>query len=127
MATYENIQTKTGIVGSALTVYRLVSLAADGQFDHTAADAEPHGVCAETIATVGAAFPYALPNQGTVKVVASAAIAVGAKLAAATGGKVVTNANPGIGNFWVGTALSAAGADGDVIEMQFTVDLDQVA
>ncbi len=127
MATYENLTTLTGEVGTAVTIYRLVSLAADGAYDHTGAGAEPHGVCAETVATVGAAFPFVAPTGTIVKVEASAAISVGAKLEAAAAGKVVTGANPGVGDYWVGTALTAAAADGDIIEMLFTVDQDQVA
>jgi len=118
MATYENIRTKTGIVGTAITIFRLVSLAADGQMDHTAATAEPHGVACESVSTVGAAFPYALPDSGTVKVEASAAIAVGAQLEAAADGKVVTAS----GGVPVGVAMSAASADGEIIEVQLHVD-----
>jgi len=127
MATSQGVKLISGEAGTAVTVYRLVSLAADGQYDHTGAGAEPHGVCAESVSTVGGAFPLAIPNGSVVKVTASAAISVGAKLEAAADGKVVTGANPGAGDYWVGTALTAAGADGDIIEMLFSVDQDQVA
>ena len=129
MATYEGIQTLSGDAGSAVTIYRLVTFAADGQLDLCAdATEKPAGVCAESQATVGKVFPYAIPNGGTVKIEAGAAITAGAELEAAgdATGRVITHTS-GVGDYKVGTAMTAAGAAGDIIEVAFSVDLDQVA
>lgn len=62
---------------------------------------------------------------GTVQVIASAAISVGALLGVTTGGKVATVTGNATGTatleYIVGTAVEAAGADGDVIEMLWPV------
>lgn len=53
---------------------------------------------------------------GTTKVVASAAIAIGALVTATSAGKAVTTTTDG--NVIVGQALEAAAADGDIIEIK---------
>lgn len=52
--------------------------------------------------------------QGTTKFVANAALAVGADVYTAASGKVGASATTA---FYIGVALSASGADGDVIEV----------
>jgi predicted RecA/RadA family phage recombinase len=71
---------------------------------------------AATDATSGNSVGVYLRPTGVQQLVASAAIAVGAKVVAATGGKVQTigaNSNP------IGIALEAAAADLDVIDVLF--------
>jgi hypothetical protein len=126
MATYDGCQVISGIAGSAVTVYRLVSLAADGAYDHTGASARPDGIAAETVAAA-ATLPLVVPTSVKCKVEAGGAISVGDRLVSDANGKVVANANPGLGNYWAGIAVTAAAADGEVIEMLFSVDQDQVA
>lgn len=129
MATYEGVKTISREAGSAVSIYRLVTLASDGQVDHVAdATEKPLGVAAESVATVGQAVPVAVSNGGIVKLEAAAAIAVGAELEAAGDGtgRVITHTS-GLGDFRVGTAMTAAGAAGDVIEVQLSVELDEVA
>lgn len=127
MATSQGVKLLSGEAGSAVTIYRLVTLASDGQYDLVAdATEKPAGVCAESVATVGGAFPFAIPNGAIVKITAGAAIAAGAELEAAGDGtgRVITHTS-GVGDYIVGTARTAAGAAGDVIEVLFNVDLDQ--
>ena len=126
MATYDGCQVISGIAGSAVTVYRLVSLAADGEYDHTAADARPDGIAAETVAAA-ATLPLVVPTGVKCKVEAGGAVSIGDRLVSDANGKVVADANPGVGNYWAGIAVTAAAADGEVIEMLFSVDQDQVA
>jgi len=129
MATSQAVKTISGEAGSAVTIYRLVTLAADGQMDHVAdATEKPAGVAAETVATVGQALPVAIPNGAIVKLEAAAAIAVGAECEAAGDGtgRIITHTS-GVGDYRVGTAMTAAGAAGDVIEVQLSVELDEVA
>lgn len=128
MATSQAVVNISGEAGaSGVTIYRLVTLASDGQYDATGAAGRADGVCAETVTTEGSAFPLAIPNGAIVKVEASAAISVAAQLASTATGTVVTNTNPGVNGYWVGIARTAATAAGDIIEMQFIVDRDQVA
>ena len=54
-------------------------------------------------------------SPGTLKVRASKSIAVGAKVYTTAGGKV-TDANTA-GSFMIGRAITAASADGDLIEL----------
>lgn len=64
--------------------------------------------------TVGVALPG---KAGTKLAVASAAIAVGARVVPTAAGKIVTLPTAG-GTYWViGRALTAATADGDIIEI----------
>lgn len=125
MATSEGVKLISGIAGSAIVVYRLVTLAADGSYDHTGADGAPDGVAAESVATVGKVFPLALPNGSIVKMEAGGVVTAGGKLEAMADGKVQDYAG-GLGSSFVGKALTA-GVDGQIISVLFTVDLDQVA
>lgn len=125
MATSQAVKLITGETGTAVVVYRLVTLASDGQYDHTGADGAPDGVCAETVGVVGKAFPLALPNGAVVKMECGGAVTRGAKLESMAAGKIQDYAG-GIGASWVGKALEA-GVDGQIISVLFTVDLDQVA
>ena len=58
MATAENVQTLTYIAGSAVSLYRFVSVAADGKVDHTGADARADGISAQAAVGSGIARPY---------------------------------------------------------------------
>lgn len=128
MATSQGVKLISRVAGSAITVYRLLTQAADGAVDMVAdATEKPIGVSAETVAS-GGTVPVAIPNGAVVKLEAGAAIAVGAELEAAgdATGRAITHTS-GVGDYIVGTALTAAGAAGDVISVQLSIDLDQVA
>jgi len=125
MATSQAVKLISGEAGTAVVVYRLVTLAADGAWDHTGADGAPDGVCAETQATVGKVFPIAIPNGAVVKVECGGAVTAGDKLEAMADGKVQDYAG-GLGSSWIGKALEA-GVDGQIISILFSPDLDQVA
>jgi len=127
MATSQGVKLISGEAGSAVTVYRLLTQAADGQLDLVAdATERPIGVCAESVATVGQSVPLAIPNGAIVKMEAGAAIAINAELEAAGDGtgRAITHTD-GAGDYKVGVAMTAAGAAGDIIEVQFLVDIDQ--
>lgn len=126
MAVYEKIRTISVEAGSAVTIYRFViQAAADGQFDHSTLNARADGVSCETVANVGDALPIALPDGARVKVEAGAAVARDAIVAADANGKAITHVS-GVGNWRLGTALSASSADGEVIEIQFLRSIDEV-
>ncbi len=117
MASYESIRTLSGIAGEALTVYRCVTLQADGEFDQSSAGDWPHGICAESVAAQGDFFPYVVADGGTAKIEAGAAIAINAELEVSTDGVVITAATASTAV--IGRAMSAAAASGDIIEIQF--------
>ena len=113
--------------GTAVTIYRLVVRAADGQYDHVGvAQAEADGVCAESQATVGKVFPMAALKAGSiVKVEAGASVSALDVVASDNVGRAIT-AVSGVGNWRLGKALDAGDA-GDIIRVQVLKDLDQVA
>jgi len=124
MATSQSVKLISGIAGSAVSAYRLVTLAADGAYDHTGADGAPDGVSAETVAS-GGVLGVAIPNGAVVKIECGGAVTAGGKLEAMADGKVQNYAGA-VASSFVGKALTA-GADGQIISVLFTVDLDQVA
>ena len=110
---YSNL-TKTFVAGEALERYRLVKISAANTVVYAdAADfatfvtthAAASGESVNCVALCGAA--------GTFKVVASEAITIGAKLAAAADGKVQTGVST---EHVFCVAVEAAAADGDEIE-----------
>ncbi len=116
MASYESIRTLTGTAGEDLTVYRMVTRAADGDFNPTGAGEWPSGICAESVGDTEY-FPYVVADGGIAKVEAGAALAtIGTEVASDASGKViaaVTTAKV------VGRTVSVSTADGDIIEVQF--------
>lgn len=120
MATSQQVKTLSVLAGTAITRYRFVALAADGSYDHVGtAQTRADGVSADAQATVGAAFPMAMPNGGIVKVEAGAAVTRGDQVASDNVGRVITHVDTA-GNYILGTALDAAGGAGEVIRVQFT-------
>jgi len=129
MSSAQRVRLVSREAGSAVTIYRVVTQAADGQVDHVAdATEKPLGIAAESVSTVGQAVPVATQGSGILKVEAAAAISVGAELEAAGDGtgRVITHTS-GVGDYRLGSALTAAGAAGDIIEVQLLVSLDEVA
>lgn len=126
MATSQNVKLISGDAGSAVLVYRVVTLAADGLYDHAAgATSQPAGICAETQATVGKVFPIASTPGAVVKVeVGSGDATRGSRVGLLAAGKV-TDATLTAGNWTIGQFLDA-GVDGDIVRVLYQVDLDQV-
>lgn len=127
MATSQNTEIFSGEAGSAVTAYRFVVRAADGQYDHSAAQGEADGVAAESVADVGGELPIVAMKGGTIaKVEAGAAVAALAVVASDASGRAIT-AVSGVGNWRLGKALDAAAGAGEIIRVQLLKDLDQVA
>ena len=78
----------------------------------TVATQKPEGILQNKPVSGAAAL---VRTRGKSKAVAGAAITVGARLMWGTGGKVITLS--GTTNYVIGVALQAAGADGDLIEI----------
>lgn len=120
MARAENLQTLTGTAGSAVSIYRFIALAADGKYDHvgTADTGRPDSVSCEAAAADGDTFAHAPVSQPAIaKVEAGAAISVGDLVASDASGKAKTAAAAAAGNHVAGVALTAASADGEIIEV----------
>lgn len=126
MSTSQNIRTVTRTAGSSISPYRFVVFStADSKYDHVGtAQTDADGISAEGGMGDGDAFPMVLPDGCIAKVEAGAAISVGATLASDNQGRAIT-AVSGAGNITLGKALKAAGAAGEIIEIQFIHDVDQ--
>jgi hypothetical protein len=110
----------TGIVRSftadaAITKNRVVKITSTGVDVATADTDKVIGVSTLTVAT-GDQCPVQL--SGTCKITASAAISAGDLVVATTGGKIATTTTDK--KRVIGTALEAATADGDLIEVLLT-------
>lgn len=130
MARAENVQTISGIAGEVLPIYRFVQLQSDGQFDLGGAagdDERMDAVTAEAAAVIGDTVALAPTSQPAImKVEAGEAIAVGGLVAAAqTTGKALAASAAGAGNYSCGVALTAAGADGEIIEVLMHLSANQ--
>jgi hypothetical protein len=129
MSTYQAVKTINAVAGSAVTIYRFVvrDAAGDGKYDHVSgADERMDGIAAESVPTDEDVFPMVIPNGTIVKVEAGAAVTAGDTVASDNVGRVIT-ASTGVGNYTAGIAQTAAGGAGEIIEIQFIQDLDQVA
>lgn len=105
--------------GTAVTIYRMVAIASDGQADHVAgAQGDVDGVCGESEATVGQPFAMVVPDGGVAMIEAGAAVALGALIASNASGQAITWVDAA-GNVCMGRALEAAAASGDVIAVNF--------
>jgi len=108
-------------VDAAITTkYLLMQAGSDD--DHIAVgavDAIPLGVALDTAAAAEDLMPLGLlgSSDHTLPMVASEAIAVGERVLAAAAGKVSNESASSSTYYQVGVALTAADADGDVIEV----------
>lgn len=107
-------QKKAGAVLAAHTIVKM-DTAANEVCNATDATAPILGVVRNAPAENAAAD---IAYTGTALVKASTTISKGATVTATTGGKAVTTTTAG--NFVLGVALEAAGADGDLIEVLLT-------
>ncbi len=127
MARAENVQTLSATAGEALPIYRCVYLQADGKYDLVDTDdLRADGVTAEEVVADLDTFALAPCSQPAImKIEAEAAITVGDLVAAAATGKCKTAAAAGAGLYSIGVALTAAAADGDIVEVQLHLSANQ--
>lgn len=124
MAIHESCRSITGEAGSAITKFRFVNMASDGQYDHVATGQLlsigcPDGISAEAQATVGAAFALVVPDGGIAKVEAGGAITRGALITSDTSGRAVAFTAGTPNRHSCGRAQAAATGAGEVISIQF--------
>lgn len=119
MAFVENCYAVTMPIGGAIAANIFVTVNGSGQVVAAAAGADAIGVTAEAVTTLqydsgnGQVTVPVVINQGAkmkVKALATHAIAIGANIAAGTGGFAQTAAST---NAILGVALSVAGVDAD--------------
>ena len=128
MARAENVQTISAQAGEALPIFRFVHLMADGKFDLVDTDdLRADAVTAEAAAADLDTIAIAPTSQPAVMLVeASAAISVGDLVAADGGtGKAKTAASAGSGLYSCGVAMTAAAADGEIIEVLLHLSANQ--
>ena len=119
MAYDEAVRSVTVVAGSAIAVYRLIALAADGEFDYVGtAGLMPDGVSLEAASGQGKVLGMGLPDGSIVKVVAGAAFSRGDNLMSNNAGKAIAFTNVA-GQVSCGKAMAAAAADGDVVSVLF--------
>jgi hypothetical protein len=116
MAFTENMATRTYVSGSAITQFRFVTLASDGQVDHTGDGVRADGVALMPASGAGTAITVAYDGRVTVE--AEGTINRGAAVASDAAGKAVAAAS---GDVILGTALEAA-ADGQIITIEIRRD-----
>lgn len=115
MSQYVETPTRTFAAGGALALHARVKLAAGALALAGATDVEIGTTTRETFAA-GDDVAVRLRNaQGTCKMIAAAAIASGAEVNAKASGKIDDDA--AASSVKIGTALEAATADGDIIEV----------
>ncbi len=104
--------------GTAVSLFRFVTVASDGQADHvgTANTAAADAVSVEAQATVGEPFSAEGFAGQIVKLEAGAAVAVGDDVSSDSQGRGIT-ATATAGNVIHGKALSAASAAGEIISV----------
>lgn len=105
--------TSRELSGAAVSAYRLVKLDS-GKMIHTTAKTETAYGANGVDSASATDEPLAITPCGIVKLTASAAITKGAQLMPAAAGKVATHDASATAKY-VGEALEAAGADGDII------------
>jgi len=129
MARAENVQTISATAGEALAIYRFVHLMADGKFDYVdTTDNRADAVTAEAAAADGDTIAVAPCGQPAIMLVeAGEAIAVGDRIAAEGGtGRAMVASAAGAGLFTMGSALTAASAAGEVVEVLLQLAANQV-
>lgn len=120
LAQSQGVSPLRALAGAAVTQYRAVKVTTTkDRYIHTAAIAD---VCAgiALVAAAAAGDAFSIQTMGVAKCVAAAAISVGDKVMpdSGGGGKVATSS--GAANE-LGVALTAAAADGDIIEVQLSL------
>lgn len=124
MATHQGLNPLSVIAGSAITLYRFVALAADGQYDHVAgAQGRADGVACQAQATAGKAFAMQPLDGRVMKVEAGAAVTRGAQVASDASGRAIAHVT-GAGNYILGVAMDAASAAGEIIRVQMAQHQD---
>lgn len=118
------ITTISKLAGAAVSPYRLLKLDS-GKVVHTTAKTETVFGISDVSGADAVDVPCYVQPHGHTKATAGAAIVVGAQLMPAADGKVITHDASATAKF-VGYALTAAAADGDILEIELYGNKNQV-
>lgn len=111
---------------AAITQFARVKLASDGTIAAAGLAEKEIGTAQRAALAAGDVIPVKLTSAaGTHKMIAKEAIAVGARLYTEAGGKVQDTAEATA--FQLGTALTAAAAENDIIEVLYNAHGDTAA
>lgn len=114
MSAYNDTTTRNLPASGALGQYLRVKENSSGQAALAGANDAEFGVTEKAVFTANEPTPIRMRTaQGTYKMVANGAVTAGATVYGAASGKVSATA----GTVVIGTAVNAAGADGDIIEV----------
>jgi len=109
---------KTFVASAAIAKHARVVLASDGTISEAGLAQKEIGTALDRAAAAGASVAVKLrTGAGTHKMIAKEALAIGATLYTKAGGKVQDTAESTA--FQVGTALEAATAENDIIEVLY--------
>jgi len=123
MSQYADGNTKTFIADEAIAIHLRVKLDSDGRVTVAGLADKEIGTAATPAFAAGDAVTVRLrTGAGTHKMVAIEALSVGATVYTEANGKVQDTAAST--SFQVGTALEAAAADGDIIEVLYNAHGD---
>lgn len=126
MSQYTDHNCKTFVADEAIAVHLRVKLDADGRVTIAGLAEKEIGTAITPAAAAGDVLTVRLRSaSGTHKMIAVEALAIGATVYTEAAGKVQDTAQAT--SFQVGTALEAATADGDVIEVLYNALGDTAA
>lgn len=119
MATYDGVQSVSVVAGSAVSLYRFLTLATDGKVDHSgSAQGRVDGISAEAATGDGKVLPMILPTGAIAKVeVGTGGVTLGAIVATDASGKAIARGASN-GDLGWGVAMDAGDA-GDIIRIMF--------
>lgn len=118
MATFQRLNPITVVAGSAITLYRFVAMASDGEYDHVAAaQGRADGVSCQAAIAQGDAVSIQPLDGCIMKVEAGAATTRGAQVASDNQGRAIDHVSTA-GNHILGVFLDAAGAAGEIVRVQ---------
>src|SRR5262245_41190336 len=114
MAVYNDGPTKTLPAAGAIGMYERVHVNSSGQWAQTGVTTKAMGIALHATTAAGQPLTAVLLNKaGTVKMKAAVAISAGAKVYGGASGKINVTST----NCLEGTAIEAATADNDIIEI----------
>lgn len=126
MSQFVDSNTRTFVADEAIAIYTRVKLDSDGRVTTAGLTDKEVGTAVTPAAAAGDPITVKLrTGAGTHKMIAVEALAIGATVYTEAAGKVQDTAQATA--FQVGTALEAATADGDVIEVLYNAHGDTAA
>lgn len=119
MSTQQILRLISLVASGVLAARRFVTIDSSGEAAYPSAQAAASGVTQEASTAQGQVLGCAVPDGAIVKVESGAAVVAGAEVASDGTGRVITIGSAN-GDQKLGVAKTAAGAAGEIIEIQFS-------